>query len=68
MWTLWCYSASNAHVSKSLPRIILIPSSSTSTTTPPSSYVIYGRSVMSAQMLEVALLGVETVFPLESDA
>ena len=31
-------------------------------------YVIYGRSVMSAQMLEVSLLGVETVLRLKRDA
>ena len=33
-----------------------------------SFYVIYGRSVMSAQMLEVSLLGVGTVLRLERDA
>ena len=31
-------------------------------------YVIYGKSVMSAQMLKVSLLGVETVLRLERDA
>ena len=33
-----------------------------------SFYVIYGRSAMSAQMLEVSLLGVGTVLRLEKDA
>ena len=31
-------------------------------------YVVYGKSVMSAQALEVSLLGVETVVRLERDA
>ena len=31
-------------------------------------YVIYGKSVMSAQMLEVSLFGVGTVLCLERDA
>ena len=33
-----------------------------------SFYVIHGKSVMSAQMLEVSLLGVEAVLRLERDA
>ena len=33
----------------------------------PPPYVIYGKIVMSAQMLEVSLLGVETVLRLERD-
>ena len=33
-----------------------------------SFYVVYGRSVTSAQMLEVSLLGVGTVLRLEMDA
>ena len=33
-----------------------------------SLYVVYGRSVMIAQMLEVSLLGAETVLRLERDA